>query len=62
MTKLTEKKGIITIYNLLLRTKSLRGMQYSFKTIIVRREASQGLNILARDRHFNVESKKAIMQ
>jgi hypothetical protein len=37
-------------------------MQYGFKTIIVRREASLGSKMLASDRHFNVESKKAIMQ
>jgi hypothetical protein len=37
-------------------------LQYGFKTIIVRREASLGPKILERDRHFNEESKKAIMQ
>jgi hypothetical protein len=37
-------------------------MQYGFITILVRQEARFGPKILARDRHFNVESKKAIMQ
>jgi hypothetical protein len=55
MTKLTEEKGIITIYNLLLRTKKfVRSMIYGFKTIIVRREASLGPKTLARDRHFKI--------
>jgi hypothetical protein len=31
-------------------------MQYGFKSIIVRREASLGPKILARDKHFKVES------
>jgi hypothetical protein len=37
-------------------------MQYGFITILARREACFGPKILVRDRHFNVESKKAIMQ
>jgi hypothetical protein len=60
---MSEEIGIIMIYNLLLRiTKFERSMKYVFKTIIVQREASFGPEILARDRHLNVESKKAILQ
>jgi hypothetical protein len=60
---LSKEKGIITIYKFLLRTnKFVTAMQYDFKIIIVRRDASLRLKMLARDRHFNVESKTAIMQ
>jgi hypothetical protein len=48
------KKGIITIYNLLLRNKIVCEVHtiWFFKKITVRREASLGPQILAT--HFNV--------